>query len=608
MPSLKVFGSAVHDRLYTPNLNSPLSYIPLGNMSNTRIVQIDPGSGSQRIVCHLKEIVVTEGCDEYDALSYTWGDLKKTKSIICNGQDVLITPHLHYVLHRLRRPDATLSLWIDQLCIDQSNLEERSAQVQLMEKIYKHARKVLVWLGEADSDSKAAIKLAKSILDLDNISPDVVFDRRNLESLGLPGWKSKDWKALQKLLGRPWFQRMWVIQEVIVSSRAIVLCGQENIVWEEMVKVIRRVQFTGRAADSSPIYGRHRLGGDGVTYIDSIRDQKLRDIKSNLLYLLMHTRSRAATDPRDKVFALLGLGHYRIIPDYSKTEFEVYLELAVYHVSQILPGGRWNYLKEGEKAGWLSDLLLCAGFSHIQRLQGPLPSWVPDWKVGVDRQELGIGERLRKSAYRAGRDSLGTIKICHDTQLHLSGKHFDTVTMAGTVSLKLTDRMRVDKHHGLISSWFAESNLITNYCPQLYPTREPINEVLKQTLIVNRTEQGDEATPQYANSAYMQLVRFIQGGWACMDFQPFHERHYQALQGVAEGRVMILTRRGFLGLAPWGTMVGDSVCVLLGVPMPVILRPDFSFFKFVGECYVHGIMKGEVMQDESVPIQDVVLK
>ncbi|MCJ1230814.1 hypothetical protein MMC12_007488 [Toensbergia leucococca] len=587
-----------------------MTYEPLKNIKNTRIIQLEPASGSQSLVCNLREISVTDSCETYDALSYTWGEFKSPKTITCDGHSVSITNHLHCALQHLRSPDAAITLWVDQLCIDQTNVEERGRQVQLMERIYRQAQRVVVWLGDEDGNSRLVWKLMRKLLHIDETSPAVVLARNNLESLGLPGWRSMEWKNLEKFLDRPWFKRIWVLQEVVVSTHAIVKCGQDSLLWEEMVRVIKRVKFAGLSTSGEASYAEHRLSCELVTQMDHVRNyQKQGQQRVNFFHLLMSCRNRAATDSRDKIFALLGLGYYDINPDYSKTETEVYLELATYHVSQIIPGGRWQRLSHPQKAEWLSDLLLCACNAPIQRLQGQLPSWVPDWKDGTQREPIvRFGKKCIISAYNAGGDSLGMVQICNDTQLHLSGKIVDTVAMAGTAQIKLPNRMFVTKHHGVISAWFAESNIIATYCPQPYPTGEPMNEVYKRTLVVNRAPEGGEASLQYVETQYGSLISFLRGQMACMDFAAFHERHSQLLQGLAEGRVLILTKRGYLGLAPWGTRIGDSVCVLLGMPTPTILRSEFDHFKLVGECYVHGIMKGEIMKDERIPVETVILR
>ncbi|MCJ1389392.1 hypothetical protein MMC18_002249 [Xylographa bjoerkii] len=609
MPRLRVFSSSLQRRLTSESLKPPVPYKALEQDSSTRVVQLKPGSGSQSIICNLEEILLVDEIKKYDAVSYTWGDLKKTRSIICSGSEVSVTAHLHGILHRLRRHDTDVALWIDQLCIDQSNVEERSRQVQLMEKIYNKAQSVVIWLGDEDAGSRTAFKLAREILALDAKQANIVLQRNNLESLGLPGWKSKDWQALIHFLKRPWFKRVWVMQEVVVSSHAMVVCGSESILWDDLVKVVKCVEYSGQSKSLTAMYKSNRLGGSDIIYMDDIREQQKQAQKANFLYLLMKCRARDATDPRDKVFALLGLSYYRITPDYSKADPEVYLELATYHVSQVLPGGRWkNTLSNLQKAEWIADLLFSAGNSDSEHLQSHLPSWVPDWSAGIERQQYGIGENRSIHPYRAGGDSLGEIEICHKTQLHLSGKLFDTVTMVGTARLSLEDGMWVKKHHRTISAWFEESNLIANYCPQPYPTGEPVGEVLKRTLIFGKTERGEEASREYVDTQYIMLINYLRGGWSCMDFGAFHEPHSQQLVNTAKGRILMLTKRGFLGLAPWRTRVGDTVCVLQGVPLPTILRGDLGHFKFMGECFVHGIMKGQVMNDNSIPIENIVLK
>lgn len=99
--------------------------------------------------CDLQVVPITTS-PEYEAFPYVWGDLAVTKEIRLSGKPFFITADLESALQRLRFPDTTRRLWADAICMDQKNLAERSKQVQIMDKIYSGAVRVLVWLGEAD--------------------------------------------------------------------------------------------------------------------------------------------------------------------------------------------------------------------------------------------------------------------------------------------------------------------------------------------------------------------------------------------------------------------------------------------------------------------------
>ncbi len=198
-------------------------------------------------------------------------------------------------------------------------------------------------------------------------------------------------------------------------------------------------------------------------------------------------------------------------------------------------------------------------------------------------------------------------RILHNNELHLSGKLFDTVTRAGTVHLSYKNRLRGKDYRDRVQAWFTESNLVATHCPQPYPIGEPVGEVYKQTLIVGKTGSGSEASASYNDDRYRMWTKRLQGSLAPADFGLFYEDEPELLLKLAEGRTLILTEIGYLGLAPLGTQVGDTVCVLQGVPMPIILRPSSSYFKLVGECYMHGLMKGELMVDKDIAVRDIVL-
>ncbi|KUJ08711.1 HET-domain-containing protein, partial [Mollisia scopiformis] len=112
-----------------------------------RLLKILPGLEHAVIKCEL-EVVDLESRPRFEALSYVWGNPNPPNTIECNNQPHSVTPNLALAIRRLRMPDGTRVVWIDAICVNQEDLNERSQQVQLMREIYSQAWRVVVWLGE----------------------------------------------------------------------------------------------------------------------------------------------------------------------------------------------------------------------------------------------------------------------------------------------------------------------------------------------------------------------------------------------------------------------------------------------------------------------------
>ncbi|KAH9215457.1 heterokaryon incompatibility, partial [Leptodontidium sp. 2 PMI_412] len=171
-----------------------------------RLLDIQPGQGED--IIHIGLCTYPLDCaPSYVALSYTWGDANHTSAILCQGQTLFVTRNLKEALWQLReshdifagracaRSDRNKSpyFWIDAVCINQNDDEEKNQQVKLMWEIYSRAAFVIVWLGKQDEFTKS-------------------------ETLGLPGFISQGWDHLFSVLSRPWFSRVWVIQELVAAK------------------------------------------------------------------------------------------------------------------------------------------------------------------------------------------------------------------------------------------------------------------------------------------------------------------------------------------------------------------------------------------------------
>lgn len=177
----------------------------------------------------------------YEALSYTWGGCEKTESIIANGKPLSVTNNLYLALNYLRRESIDRILWVDAICIDQDNAIERTHQVRQISRIYESADTVILWLGHPTHATNVVLD---SLRHLEDEIKTVAWRRwkranprlRRLWSKSqrkmagrYPDLLSRQREGLRDLLERPWFERIWIIQEVANSRRALVCCGSKSV-------------------------------------------------------------------------------------------------------------------------------------------------------------------------------------------------------------------------------------------------------------------------------------------------------------------------------------------------------------------------------------------
>ncbi|KAK4444397.1 hypothetical protein QBC34DRAFT_385242 [Podospora aff. communis PSN243] len=258
----------------------------------------------------------------YEALSYVWGSPVSECSIEINGKRFLITKNLYEALQQLVLPDQDRVVWIDAICIDQTNKAEQGHQVEHMGDIYKEAAQVLYWLGPSTNYTETCFDALRALQDEAKKHPYNSWTREQWEQ----SWKSINEKrpytdlaaeGLLQLMARPWFRRIWILQEVANSRAAAVLCGKDSV--------------SARVFAIAP----HLMGLTTETHVQAALDmmpglkkESWFNQKKDLYTLIQKFGTCEATEPRDLVYALLGIatdatGDGGIKPDYNKTEQEV---------------------------------------------------------------------------------------------------------------------------------------------------------------------------------------------------------------------------------------------------------------------------------------------
>jgi WD repeat-containing protein 55 len=545
----------------------------------------------------------------YTAISYVWGTIAFVKPATCNGKPFKITVNLDLALRYLRRTDVSVMLWVDQICINQKDLEERTQQVLLMGTIYERAWNTLVWLGEEADGSSDAVNTIIRIGDLRTLTDERAPELKDFDSMDLPAPGSRQWLYLSKLLSRPWFHRVWVIQEVVLSKYVQLQYGRRTVSWFDMgmfASCMISHDLTQYLVSADNNADQLSVGGCiQVEIIDRERDSYSRRTsgQGGLLGTLVYARGAQATDPRDKIFGVMKMTSQTINPDYSKAMFEIYIEAA----REIL----WN---GAEPLG----LLCCV--DHEQP-SAHCPSWVPDWST--PRQTTSLGYKWR-AMYQANKDSSPEFKLIGDG-LFIAGIVCDTIS---NIVLS-ADSCLKDIHNPTspTAQFVIESmRMAIEYC-QPYPSHSGLFDAFWHTIVAGKDHTGMLKAPSGFAEIFALLIDSATGRTPSMPDQPIAKRRLTldnlktrrpsrvyreiqiAFEAAVKGRKFGTTSKRYIGLFPRGTRPGDQIGVLLGGHIPFVVRPwrTSGSFQLIGECYVHGIMDGEVMQMTNLKKEEIQL-
>ncbi|KAF2272457.1 HET-domain-containing protein, partial [Westerdykella ornata] len=179
--------------VHTP-LNDPAKEI--------RIATIYPSASiDSPVLCGLSTFTLSTAPD-YEALSYCWGDENDSRPIFLRGRPYRVTTNLFSALRQLRRAETERRIWIDSICINQSSHHEKNHQIPLMGDIYKRAKQVVAWLGDSDEETRIA---------LDLLTDWTATTKR------LSDYRPPSWDALCNLLERPYWTRLWALQECVLA-------------------------------------------------------------------------------------------------------------------------------------------------------------------------------------------------------------------------------------------------------------------------------------------------------------------------------------------------------------------------------------------------------
>lgn len=635
-------------------------YQPLRSSTSIRILRLGRDKHGH-VEVDLKQVDLDQvDCPRFTTVSYVWGTIMSEQTISINGQP---SPVLETVIPLLDllcdSPEFNedVYFWVDSVCIHQANREEREAQVGLMDRVFRQARRTIAWLGPSNPITDEAMDFLVTLFR--TRKPRFEFlhygVRRMCPELDIP----QKWQSVEHLFSLPWWTRAWTLQEMVLPLEVVFYCGNKRIDIRTLAHALENMWCCNPSEEliRSTIWRRPwtRLRLASWYSSNSWRN------KMTLVSLLAYSGNCEVTDPRDRIYSLLGVSRERdreLVghPDYSLDTRVIYINLVKTFI---------------EKRKSLDIICLAHLFRSTKGFQGQrTPTWVPDWSVHVApfvtpaMVSQGSGDLMpafsppgrveyygEKLIYAATSELQPRCSFSEDdTKITCRGVELDGIDGLSAVEVD-TDEIE-PRENGLIQSDSKKNR--SSLCTNDLEDKLGLVDAIIRCLMLDRRDRylagpissiadqlrgelgGALTTMKHTDKEMLQTFRswlklneglllkglalkeIFQGLMAAgpdpdnkmdgttSDINTSEDsllsRFRDTTAAYAMARRLFTTRKGNVGMGPSQAKKDDLVVVLFGCSVPVVLRPVSDLdntYEFVGECYLDGYMNGEGIRERS---------
>ncbi|KAL4947954.1 heterokaryon incompatibility protein-domain-containing protein [Aspergillus filifer] len=599
-----------------------------------RLVTLDPGSWSDEINCTM-HVVPFDGQPVYEALSYVWGNSRVRKRICLNDHDFEVTENLWLAMRRLRNTSTPRVIWIDAICINQEDDDEKSQQVAMMGEIYKGCMGCIIWLGESSENAEEGVQSVTAaqafellgILATGKHLPELpCFSAVEDQRMNISERYEAHFNALEQLLNLPWWRRIWVIQELVLPGSVKFIYASEELAYQTLREVIEVLKT--HAATCCKLH-RMTLRAQAFDPLLTIQEQvdpivSTRETWAKKPMTLFQLRRQfyafQATEKRDLFYGLLGIvtdwcSKKPLRPNYSFSLRAAVTEAVFKCTSE--QGGQEFLL--GERF-----------FRTLDPQNTPdMPSWVPDacfcsvqgqW-VMVEQRRLRLYSSFTASGSRSQEASEFTIG--KNETLFAQTLAVDKITRVGSVCDALENWVEAPD---VFRQWMEMLQLEPRDWPEEPPKEGSLSDIFWRTIINNSIEADTESLSYREPTAedytqlrslwfglldYSRLLKSLQLSFNLETLENLLAKVpktvYHILVCLWQRRLFV-TEGGMIGLAPRDVRVDDEVHVILGAPAPFFLRrieqpapvEDMTDLRpsylVIGNGYVHDVMNGDALE------------
>jgi hypothetical protein len=579
-------------------------YLPLNDRrKEIRLLTLEPGHGKEIIRCTLSHAFL-EGypTPHYETVSYTCGNPASRSKIMLHDHATDVLASSEVVLRRMRLPTAQRVLWVDSICINQENTKERGEQVTMMYEIYAKTSRNLIWLGPDDGHTEQAVVSIRAVLDamaqeydgLENLGS-ILRDEEGNEQISSTGLSVVNLDKILDSLGHfyssPWFSRLWVLQEVSLAPTSICYRGDYEIPFLDILRTASSLN--------------HKLNGTSgckefahVTKMFDLADKEHGYYwqfaeSMTFLHLLDSVQTFETVDPRDHIFAILGLWQQQSAFARSTDQFLLNPQYFL-KVCDVFRNAARYAIREDR-----SLRVLLSAYEGDQDF-GKWSSWVPRWNHQFDR--VTDPDHLRTNIQ---------FRSDNDVAMDLVNDEFSVLCIRGLVIDVVAKALPAYNTRTTARRWqgnLARYEALTCNNPWV---RTPIGNMeakVASTLSAGGAVTGDvldESEILASYRAYRQHLK-VHKTFPLEDLdlddtatnQTRLAGRFERYSAVAMNRAVFNTEYGHIGLGPLITKPGDLLVILYGSQYPAIVRPhkDADCCFFVGLAYVYGIMDGEAVR------------